>query len=98
MGKARVCSVSLLCMVFCLYTVSAGVSAKKETHLSSKGSEYEAYRLELENYRLQSAMRKDDMERAYGAWVLSNSEDSFQTWKEAELVCCTVYFQPNNAE
>lgn len=98
MGKRRICCVSILCMICCLFTASVDISAKGETHLSKKRGKYEAYQLELKNYRMQSAMRKEDMERAYEAYILSGSDVSLQSYKEAELAYKKAAFYNNNGK
>lgn len=100
MKKIRICLIGMLCAVFCLCATSegasVGASVKKETRLSQKGEEYKAYQIELENYLLQSEMKKADMEKAFQSYTASMNEVSFEVFKEAELAYKKSCFYENN--
>lgn len=96
MKNIRICLISMLCAVFSLCQIPAGASVKKETHLSRKGEEYKAYQIELENYLLQSEMKKADMERAYQSYTASMNDISYEVFKEAELTYKKSCFYEKN--
>ena len=100
MKNIRIYLIRMLCAVFCLCAAltgtPVGASVKKETHLSQKGDEYKAYQMELEHERLQSEMKKADMEKAFQSYTASMNEVSFEVFKEAELTYKRSCFYAKN--